>query len=132
MTDSIQTGDVKNSKGVVIGSGQVHIHEEHIHPPAPIVEKPTFPIHHIAHPENPNFTGRKEILQQVATTLAAGQTTVVTQTIAGLGGVGKTQLALAYCYAHLNSYDLIYWLSADNETGLGEEHDGLVAPPQAG
>ena len=121
MTDSINTGNI-DGKGIAIGDGaQVHIHEEHIHPAAPVVEKPTFPIHQIAHPENPNFTGRTEILQQVAATLVAGQTTVVTQTIAGLGGVGKTQVALAYSYAHLNSYDLIYWLSADSEAALGED-----------
>ena len=78
-------------------------------------------LHHIPHPQNPNFTGRAQILQQVADTLSAGQTTVVTQTIAGLGGVGKTQVALAYCYAHLDDYDLIQWLNADSEPGLGEE-----------
>jgi len=78
-------------------------------------------LHHIPHPENPHFTGREQILQQVENTLRAGQTTVVTQTIAGLGGVGKTQVALAYSYAHLADYDLIYWLSADTEPGLGED-----------
>ncbi|MCB8979117.1 MAG: hypothetical protein H6657_17015 [Ardenticatenaceae bacterium] len=78
-------------------------------------------LHHIPHPQNPNFTGREQILQQVEAALSAGQTTVVTQTIAGLGGVGKTQLALAYSYTHLADYDLIYWLSADSEPGLGED-----------
>ncbi|WP_420629247.1 tetratricopeptide repeat protein [Candidatus Leptofilum sp.] len=123
MSDSINTGDIKDSKGVVFGSGQVNFHE-HNYPAAP--EKPTFPIHKIAHPQNPNFTGRTEILAQVAETLNAGQTTVVTQTIARLGGVGKTQLALAYSYAHLDSYDLIYWLSADTEPSLGEDLMGLA------
>ncbi|MFZ1397661.1 MAG: hypothetical protein WAS33_12215, partial [Candidatus Promineifilaceae bacterium] len=33
-------------------------------------------LHHIPHPPNPNFTGREQILQQVAQTLTAGQTTV--------------------------------------------------------
>ncbi|MCB8926743.1 MAG: tetratricopeptide repeat protein [Ardenticatenaceae bacterium] len=121
MTDSIQTGDFKDSKNIAVGdNAQVNVNEVHHHHPAP-AEKPTFPIHQIAHPQNPNFTDREQILQQVEQTLAAGQTTVVTQTIAGLGGVGKTQLALAYSYAHLGSYDLIYWLSADSEPGLGED-----------
>ncbi len=100
-----------------IAGRDINIHNH----PAPVVEKPTFPLHQIAHPPNPNFTGREDILQQVADTLHAGQTTVVTQTIAGLGGIGKTQLALAYSYAHLNDYDLIYWLSADSEPGLAED-----------
>ncbi len=91
-------------------------------------------LHQIPYPENPNFTGRTEILQQVAATLNARQTTVVTQAIVGLGGVGKTQLALAYCYAHLDAYDLIYWLSADNQPTLGESmmllaHRLKLVPP---
>jgi tetratricopeptide (TPR) repeat protein len=88
---------------------------------ATVVSRAANRLHHIPHPENPHFTGREQILQQVENTLNAGQTTVVTQTIAGLGGVGKTQLALAYSYAHLADYDLIYWLSADSEPGLGED-----------
>lgn len=81
---------------------------------------------HIPLPPNPNFTGREDILQQIYQTLNADQTTVVTQAIAGLGGVGKTQLALAYCYAHLDDYDLIQWLNADSELGLGESVMELV------
>ncbi|MCC6601838.1 MAG: tetratricopeptide repeat protein [Anaerolineae bacterium] len=88
---------------------------------AAVVSAATHRLHQIPHPANPHFTGREQILQQVENTLGAGQTTVVTQTIAGLGGVGKTQLALAYSYAHLADYDLIYWLSADSEPGLGED-----------
>ena len=122
MTDSIQTGDFKDSKNIAVGdNAQVNVNEVHHHHPAPVTEKPTFPIHEIAHPQNPNFTGREKFLQQVEQTLSTGQTTVVNQTIAGLGGVGKTQLALAYSYAHLADYDLIYWLSADSEPGLGED-----------
>jgi hypothetical protein len=86
-------GGTVNAKN--IAGRDINIHNY----PAPAVEEVTFPIHQIAHLPNSNFTGRTEILQQVAETLAAGQTTVVTQTIAGLGGVGKTQLALAYCCA---------------------------------
>lgn len=102
-----------------IAGGDINIKK--IYPPAKEKEKPTFPIHYITHPQNPNFTGREQILQQMAETLNAGQTTVVTQTIAGLGGVGKTQVALAYSYAHLDDYDLLYWLNADSEPALGEE-----------
>ena len=119
MSNSNKAGNIENSQGIAIGDGARA--EVNIHNYAPEPEKPTFPIHQIAHPNNPNFTGREQILQQVAQTLSAGQTTVVTQTIAGLGGVGKTQLALAYSYAHQHTYDLIYWLSADSEPGLGED-----------
>lgn len=85
-----------------------------------------FPIHEIAYPSNPNFTGRVDLLEQIEQTLSGGQTAVVTQAISGLGGVGKTQLALAYCYTQLDKYDLIYWLAADNETSLTDSFRSLA------
>lgn len=84
-----------------------------------------FPIHEIAYPKNPNFTGRVDLLEQIEQTLSSGQTAVVTQAISGLGGVGKTQLALAYCYTHLQEYDLIFWLAADNEASLTDSFRSL-------
>lgn len=119
MSNSTKAGDIKNSQGVAMGEGaraEVTIHNY----PVP-VEKPAFPIHHIAHPQNPNFTGREKILKKLTATLNAEETAVVIQTIAGLGGVGKTQLALAYSYDHLEDYDLIYWLNADSKTTLNKE-----------
>jgi len=34
--------------------------------------------------------------------------------IYGLGGVGKTQLAIEYSYQHRNDFDIIHWLRADD------------------
>jgi len=34
--------------------------------------------------------------------------------IHGLGGVGKTQLAIEYSYLHRSDFDIIYWLRADD------------------
>jgi hypothetical protein len=37
----------------------------------------------------------------------------VTQTVQGLGGVGKTTLALHYAHTHRDSYSLVWWIRAD-------------------
>ena len=37
--------------------------------------------------------------------------------ISGLGGVGKTQLAIAYMHRYRNLYDLVYWIPADSKRG---------------
>jgi tetratricopeptide (TPR) repeat protein len=80
--------------------------------------KANLPLFRVPFHRNPNFTGREALLDHLNKKLAAGQNTVVTQAIAGLGGAGKTQLALEYCYRRRDDYDLVYWLPATEETTL--------------
>ncbi|MFF6787409.1 hypothetical protein, partial [Streptomyces sp. NPDC012510] len=51
-------------------------------------------------PRNPNFTGRVDLLERLGERLAEGTTTVLPEAIHGMGGVGKTQLAIEYAYRH--------------------------------
>jgi tetratricopeptide (TPR) repeat protein len=60
---------------------------------------------------NPHFIGRTEHLQTLAKTLK-GPTTI-TQAIAGLGGVGKSQLMLHFAHKHRHDYDIIWWVRVD-------------------
>ena len=82
------------------------------------------PPHHIPFHQNELFTGREAVLAELQQRLSANSNdadghAVATVAVAGLGGTGKTQVALAYCYRHLADYDLIYWLPADEPTTLG-------------
>lgn len=60
-------------------------------------------------PRNPFFTGREEILQKLHTQLHADRATA----LQGLGGIGKTQVALEYAYRHAPEYNAIFWIGAD-------------------
>ncbi len=64
---------------------------------------------------NPLFTGREEILETVHTRLHAGQVVALTQSSAlhGLGGIGKTQIALEYAYRHVLEYSAVFWIEAE-------------------
>ena len=60
-------------------------------------------------PRNPNFTGRGELLKLLRRALRARRAGAVVQAgaVHGLGGVGKTQLAIEYVHRHAVDYDLV-------------------------
>ncbi len=94
--------------------------------PAPHSSKrPSFPgalpaIWNIPYPRNPYFTGREELLSRLAASLRAGQTVGISQpqAVSGLGGVGKTQIALEYAYRYYQDYDAVLWTRADTQEAL--------------
>src|SRR5216684_8971207 len=61
------------------------------------------------------FTGREEILEALYTQLHVEQVVALTQSYAlrGLGGIGKTQIALEYAYRHALEYSAIFWIEAE-------------------
>src|ERR1051326_7941000 len=68
-------------------------------------------------PRNPFFTGREAILETLHTQLGITQAVALTQTHAlhGLGGIGKTQLALEYAYRHALEYSAVFWIEAETD-----------------
>ena len=60
---------------------------------------------------NPQFTGREDDLLQLRDRLRAyGTAVVLPVTLHGLGGVGKTQVALEYVHRFKTDYDLVWWI----------------------
>ncbi|MFF4440150.1 FxSxx-COOH system tetratricopeptide repeat protein [Streptomyces sp. NPDC001621] len=57
------------------------------------------------------FTGRTAELAEVRAELARGTGTPAV-VVHGLGGVGKTELALQYAHLHSESYDLVWWIDS--------------------
>ncbi|MED7926547.1 FxSxx-COOH system tetratricopeptide repeat protein [Nonomuraea sp. LP-02] len=83
---------------------------------------------------NPNFTGRKDLLTALRKSINT-VTAVVAQprALQGLGGVGKTQLAIEYAWQYRAHYDLVLWVSADQPllvpSTLAEMAPKLGLPP---
>ncbi|GGP11417.1 tetratricopeptide repeat protein [Nonomuraea glycinis] len=63
---------------------------------------------------NPNFTGRADLLAELRKSINTVTAVVAQpQALQGLGGVGKTQLAIEYAWQYRAHYDLVFWISAD-------------------
>ncbi len=76
--------------------------------------------------QNPHFTGRAGELAGLAAGLAAGPRLTV-QSVHGMGGVGKTQLAGEYAYAHAADYDVVWWITADEPALIADQFAALAA-----
>ncbi len=98
-----------------------------------VKDQPAFPAALATHnlpPRNPDFVGRAAALEAIATALAApvDQPLVVTQAITGLGGVGKTQTALAFAHAQLSRQRLVWWLDAEAPAKLAADYASMAGP----
>jgi tetratricopeptide (TPR) repeat protein len=68
---------------------------------------------------NRNFSGRVALLDRLGDALRTNSTaSVLPQTLHGMGGVGKTQLVIEYVYRHLNDYDLVWWIAAEQTSSV--------------
>ena len=90
-------------------------------------EEDDLQINNIPYRSNPQmFFGRDELLAQLHQTLLSGKSTVLTQSITGLGGVGKTRLAVEFASKYANEYHAIFWLHAGTPTDLNNSYTALA------
>ncbi|MCX9079736.1 MAG: hypothetical protein OIN84_17355, partial [Candidatus Methanoperedens sp.] len=102
-------------------------------PPSP--EEPNFPIFQVPYRHNPNFTARNDIIATLNQNFGALPGQIAPQVITGLGGVGKTRVAVEYAYQYADQYDLIGWVRAEEDATLAADYltlaNALLLPVKA-
>jgi tetratricopeptide (TPR) repeat protein len=81
----------------------------------------------IPHHWNPYFMGRESLLARIHDRFAANTHPVaLVQAIQGLGGVGKTQVAVHYAYRYSAEYTGVWWLPAESAATLAARYAALA------
>ena len=111
LSGQVATGD--HARFVTLAPGTI-LAPDQVTPAGRVEYLPRFPAR--------VFTGRKVALAELRHGLAGDGSAVVTQAIYGLGGIGKSELALHYACARRADYRLVWWITADSpaqiEVGL--------------
>ncbi|WP_165969334.1 FxSxx-COOH system tetratricopeptide repeat protein [Actinomadura sp. KC06] len=123
------------SPGVGVNFGTVKTGDEIVQAaatlPAPETVRPAARIVGLPRPATPVFLGRLDDYERLEQVLAAaGETVVVTQALYGMGGVGKSELALQFAHRSRARYEAVWWVTAESpqqvEAGLAELTRHLV------
>jgi tetratricopeptide (TPR) repeat protein len=79
------------------------------------------------HRADPYFIGRGDLLAEVHRGFRAGGATSAVQVITGLGGLGKTRLAVEYALRHGAAYDVVWWLRAEDPATMRGDYVELAS-----
>ncbi|MET7621290.1 FxSxx-COOH system tetratricopeptide repeat protein [Streptomyces sp. NPDC005408] len=75
---------------------------------------------------NGGFTGRDLLLEDLRDRFTQSGGTPQKQVLVGLGGVGKTQVALEYAHRYRESYEVVWWIDAAEPSVIAAELAGLA------
>src|SRR3954468_15074054 len=71
-------------------------------------------VFNVPHPRNPNFIGRDRLLDSLHQSLTSQDPAKRVQAVYGMGGVGKSHLALEYAHRHRDEYSIVWWVPAED------------------
>jgi hypothetical protein len=102
--------------------------------PKPATKLPTYLRK--PHEVNPDFYGREDILQMIDKALLPSNRSSVKDSnvsqgtcsfaLCGLGGVGKTQIAIEFAHSRKGSFDAVFWAQADGTAKLDESYQKMA------
>ena len=103
---------------------QIHLPSEAFTPPEQI-PAPTR-LTNLPQPHSDVFVGREADMTRLHTAMTNG-TGVITQVLRGLGGIGKSTLALHYAHQQRDAFNPVWWITADNPDTITNDLAALTA-----
>ena len=75
---------------------------------------------------NVNFTGRNSILKKLREDFTSDESASKLIALHGLGGMGKTQIALEYCLRNAKDHPIVWWIRSEEKSNLVSEYASLA------
>ena len=122
----LRQDEAPNRDAFVSGRDMYVAHGElHVHSAPPVPSAPPVQAWGNVPPRNRAFTGREPQLANIRAALLSGNRTAV-QALQGMGGVGKTQLAIEYAHRFGSEYDIVWWLDTASKALFGQQFTELA------
>lgn len=74
--------------------------------------------HNLPYAKNKKFYGREDILHQIEGSLSSSTESPASVLLHGLGGIGKTEIALAYAWQNLAKFGCILWINCSSAISI--------------
>ena len=88
-----------------------------VSPPQSSMQQPTH-VWNVPFQRNPFFTGREAVLEGIHASFSQHGMAAISQAVAGMGGIGKTQTAVEYAYRYGSEYSAVLWTGAEKEEDI--------------
>ncbi|KAF7897692.1 uncharacterized protein EAF01_008658 [Botrytis porri] len=73
-----------------------------------------------------HFVGRKDVLKRIQTALEASHNHPSIVVLTGVGGQGKTQIALEYSHQHMKFYKGVFWIDASSQKSASRGFERIL------
>lgn len=111
----VNVGVVSTGDGAMIDARTIHLPGEAVRAPAGVAAARG--LHNLPAPSSAVFVDRQEDLAQLDAVMADGSS-AVPPVVHGLGGTGKSTLALHYAHRNRDRYNPVWWILADSSVSI--------------
>jgi serine/threonine protein kinase/tetratricopeptide (TPR) repeat protein len=84
-------------------------------------------IWNVPYRRNMFFTGRELVLKSLHDGFCSQKKVIQTQALSGLGGIGKTQIAIEYVYRYPSEYRYIFWVRGETREKMRSDFASLAS-----